>query len=378
MVDVLLGSFVRRAWPARSVDRLLRAALLENLDAAAAAWQAFEANADFDHLTAGEMRLIALVSKRLVTLAPTSAMRARIGGIERAQWSRSQLAIAEAGIGLRALEAEGVNLLVFKGVSRAAMRGAPTRGLATSDVDVALKPGNFPKALELLTRAGWHPMAPANALRHQARRGGASGLHLVREQFGSLRLHQTVFHPPLASEADDASVWQRSAPGRIAGANVHVPCATDAIAIAVAHGVLDSHESGDCLADVATAIDYGVNWELFGSIADRHRLDARAALVLRYARERLERPIPDSVLRLLGGRAMRHPLPVLAALVRWQARAGGAGLARAVPRWRGVPVTSLCRFWPTATPEARRILAPGRGAGRQGTTPDEGSRHPFI
>jgi FkbM family methyltransferase len=334
MADGLLGSLLRRVWPARSVDRLLRTALLEDLSAATVAWRAFETSADFDHLSPGEMRLIALVSKRLGTLAPNSPMRARIGGIERAQWSRSQLVIAEAGEGLRALEAERVSMLVIDGASRAAASGAPTRGLAISAVDLVVQPDDLEKAFDLLTGSGWQPAGSWNAIHHRTRLTDLNDLHLVRGRFGHLGLHRTAWRP-LRSEASGESIWQRSAPGLIAGANVRVPCATDAIAIALAHGVLDGHESGDCLADVAARIDSGVNWELFGSIADGHRLCARGALVLRYARERLERPVPESVLRALEGQAIRHPLPILAALARSQARGAPVGLlksARAVAR----------------------------------------------
>ena len=80
--------FVRRifasAWPTAPIDRLLRAAMLVDDEAAAAAWRDFETLADFDYLTTGEMRLISLAARGLERLAPHSPMRARIGGIERA------------------------------------------------------------------------------------------------------------------------------------------------------------------------------------------------------------------------------------------------------------------------------------------------------
>ncbi len=97
------GAIFRAAWPEIQVDRLLRAAMLEDAIAAAIAWREFEASADFDHLTSGEMRLIGMAAKGLAKLAPDSPMLPRIQGIERANWSRSQLAIGEAGFGLRAL-----------------------------------------------------------------------------------------------------------------------------------------------------------------------------------------------------------------------------------------------------------------------------------
>ena len=124
MIDDLLRALFRYAWPKPSVDRLLRAALLDDPSAAGAAWREYEAAADFDRLTAVEVRLLGLVSRRLEALAPDSPMRARIGGIERANWSRSQLAIGEARSGLHALEAERVNMLAIEGTGRIAADGA--------------------------------------------------------------------------------------------------------------------------------------------------------------------------------------------------------------------------------------------------------------
>ena len=344
MLDRLLRSLLGRAWPTRSVDRLLRAALLVDQSAAAAAWRAFEASADFDRLTPSEMRLIGLVAQRLAVLAPASPMRARIGGIERANWSRSQLTLAETGPGLRALEAKSVSMLVIKGASRVAAGGPSIRGLATSDVDVVVPPGDLVKAVDLLTEAGWRPTGSERAIAGRARLRDAADVPLARGRFGRLHLHRSAFRLPHASEAQDASMWQRAAPGRIAGASVRVPCPTDAVAIALAHGALDGRESADCLAAVAASIDRGVSWELFEAVVDGRRLHDRGALALRYVRERLERPVPESLLRTLEGRATRPLLLVLAALAWPHASARGVGLqssVRAVARESRVRLARL-------------------------------------
>ncbi|HEY6632235.1 MAG TPA: hypothetical protein VIZ90_12350, partial [Rhizobiaceae bacterium] len=118
MRDRFLNFVFRRAWPNRSLDRLLRAAVLKDLGEAAAAWREFEADADFDRLTPGEMRLIGLAANRVAGFAPASPMLGRIGGIERANWSRSQFTIAAAGEGLRVLQAAAIDMLVIKGAGR--------------------------------------------------------------------------------------------------------------------------------------------------------------------------------------------------------------------------------------------------------------------
>ena len=357
MPDRLLRPLLGRVWPTRSVDSLLRAALLADQSAAAAAWRAFEAAADFDRLTPGEMRLIGLVAKRLEALAPASPMRGRIGGIERANWSRSQLAIAETGHGLRALEAKGLSMLVIKGASRVAAADSSTRGLATSDVDLVVPPGDFEKAVDLLTEAGWHLTGSERAIDDRARLRDALDVPLAHGRFGRLHLHRSAFRHPHASETEDALMWQRSAPGRIAGARARVPCATDAVAIALAHGALDGRESGDWLADVAASIDRGVSWELFEAVAEGRRLHDRGALALRYVRERLERPVPESLLRTLEGRVTRPPFLVLASLAWPHASASGVGLQRAIRAVARQGRVRLARF---RSDRRSSVAGPGR------------------
>src|SRR5690606_36265207 len=180
------------------------------------AWREFEAPADFDHLTPGEMRLIAFASRRLRTLAPDSPMRARIGGIERANWSQSQMVIGEAGGGLRALAAASIDMLVIKGAGRLAAGGPTARGRVVNDVDVVVRPDDLKRAFDLLTADGWQPAESGTAVYHAGHLAGAVGINLVRGRYGNLDLHRTAFHPPYESAADDEAIWDRSSSGTIA------------------------------------------------------------------------------------------------------------------------------------------------------------------
>ena len=105
-----------------------------------------------------------------------------------------------------------------------------------------------------------------------------------------------------------------------------MPCATDAIAISMAHGALDAHKSSDWLADIASCIDKGVDWDLLESIIDRRRLHAAAAIALGYVAERLERPVPDATLRKFEHQAIRRPSTLIAALAETRPKARKIGL----------------------------------------------------
>jgi hypothetical protein len=327
MIDDLLRPLFRYAWPKPAVDRLLRAALLDDPCAAGAAWREYEAAADFDRLTAVEMRLLGLVSRRLEALAPDSPMRPRIRGIERANWSRRQLAIGEARSGLQALEAERVNMLAIKGAVRVAADGTWEGGHLVDRIGIVVQLEDMERAFDLLTQDEWRPAGPGTAIYQRARLPDVASLTFIRGRFGNIRVHRTAFHPPYMSMADDAEIWRRSIFGKLGRAAVRLPSTTDAVAMALADGVRDAPSGGDCLAAAAVGIDTGVDWELFQFIADSRRLHAPAAAGLRYVRERLQRSVPDSVLRNLERAARRNPLALIAAFSK---RRSGGGAIRMV------------------------------------------------
>jgi hypothetical protein len=324
MRDRFLSFVQRTAWPSKSLDNLLRTALLEDAAAATAAWNEFESTADFDHLTAGEMRLIGLASKRLSALAPNNPMLARIKGIERANWSRSQLAISAAGEGLRVLAAHSIEMLIIKGASRAAVVDAAARGRTINDVDIVVRGGDIVRAFDVLVGEGWRPAGSGTAIFHRSRLAHVVGTNLVRGRFGNLDLHRTSFHPPYTSndpDVDDASIGRRASKGSLGYAPVWVPSATDAVAIAIAHGALDAHKSSDWLADIAACIDRGVDWDLLEAHIEYRGMHAAAAVALGYIDERLDRPVPGPLIARFRKMAARRPLASLAALAETRPKA---------------------------------------------------------
>lgn len=336
------GAIFRAAWPTPQIDRLLRAATLPDDALAAESWRAFEAAADFDQLTAGEMRLIGLAARRLATLAPDSPMRPRIEGIERANWSRSQLAIGEASAGMRALQAAGVEMLVIKGAMRAATGDAGARGRMLNDVDVVVRPDDLARAYEILTDDGWRPAGSGSVVYHASRLSDAVGINLVRGRFGNLDLHRTPFHPPYELADDDAAIWQRSLAGTVGYASVRAPSPTDAVTISMAHGALDAHKSSDWLADIAASIDRGVDWNMLEEVVSRRRLQAAAAIALGYVSDRLDREVPAELQRKFERSAYSHPFGLLAAAAETRPKARTVGLA-----WLLRAVAKQGRLWRT-------------------------------
>ena len=346
MSNRLAASILRSAWPTTAVDRLLRASLIADDAAAAAAWRDFEKVADFDRLSNGEMRLIGVVAKRMRKLEPDSPMRARIGGFERANWARSQLTIGETARGLRKLEVAGVEMLLVKGAARAVAADAAARGRTLNDVDVVVGAEQMERAFDILTADGWEPAGSGTTLYQRTQLPATMCLNLVRGRFGNFDLHRGAFHSPYNAADEDVGVWTRAAGATLGGVAVRVPSPTDSAVIAIAHGALDAHKSSDWLADVAAAIDAGVDWTLFETIVTRRRLQAPAAVALGYAAERLERLVPEAPRARLEAAAFRRPFALIGALAETRPKSrtpGSFWLARAVAK------------------QARLLKAPTRG-----------------
>ena len=326
MVSRLMGGILRSAWPGSSIDHLLRAIALVDREKAAASWRTFEAEADFDNLTWGEFRLISLAAKRLADLAPSSPMRPRIAGIERSIWSRSQIVIGEAATGLRRLAAEPVEMLVMKGAGRAASRDPVARGRIVNDIDIVLHPVDLQRAYDILVEEGWTPAGSGSLIYNRSRLPHLTGMNMVRGEFGNIDIHRTPFHAPYDREGDDEAIWRRSVPGKLGYADVRIPSALDTIVIAIAHGSLDAHKSSDWIADIAASVDKGVDWDLFLEIATRRRLRTAAAIALGYVRERLERPIPDEIIRGLERAAFGNPVKLVATVAEARPKSDRLGL----------------------------------------------------
>jgi hypothetical protein len=273
------------------------------------------------------MRLLGTVARRLEAFAPDSAMRARISGIQRVNWARSQIAIGEARTGVRRLAAAGIEMLMIKGGGRLAADPRSARARMVSDIDIAVPPGDLRRAFDILIDDGWLPYDSGTPMYIRARLPAAIGVNMLKGRFGNIDLHWTPFHPPYQSLADDESIWRRSGQGSLAGANVRIPCPSDAMCIAIAHGAIGAHKNSDWLADIVAAVDTAsIDWDLFKALIDDHGLHAPAASALRYVSEKLERPVPREVIRSFEATALRHVLRAIGQLAETRPKSRAIGL----------------------------------------------------
>ena len=327
MSHAWLGRLVEICRPPTGVDALLRAWLADDRTAADA-WGDFERRADLDHLPGPEMCLVGLVSKRLPTIAPTSTLRGRVGGIERANWSRAQLAVGEAAAAADVLTTQDIPVLIVGNAARCATGDAIGRGRRIDRVDCCVRPADIPRAHDLLLADGWQFAAPHAVARSRAQ--SAHACRFVRGRFGALEVRKSPFPHPVPDAIAAVAVWQRAKPGTLGDASVLLPSATDALAITVADGMRRSCYTGLWLADVAMATGDGIDWQLFEEESGRQGLDAAAFYSLLYVNDRLARAVPKETLGRLERSAARRSVRTAILLAEYRCGARASGMSRSV------------------------------------------------
>lgn len=313
--------------PPTGVDRLLRVWLADDRTAADA-WTAFEDDADFDHLPGPEMCLVGLVSKRLPVIAPNSALRGRIGGIERANWSRTQLTTGEATQAVHLLTSQDIPVLLVGNAARIAKNEPLGRGRRIDVIDCCVRPVDIPRAHDLLIADGWQYAAARAVDRRRAQ--SARHCRFVRGRFGGLDLRRSPFGDAVPEGVDTDAVWQRAAPGHLGDVSVLLPSPTDALAITIADGLRRSCSTGLWLAGVAMATGDSIDWLLFDEESDLHGLDAAAFYSLLYSHDRLARAVPAEALGRLERRASKRAVRTVAILAECRSGDRPTFVSRAV------------------------------------------------
>ena len=308
------------AFPTGSVDQLLQVAATPCEDSARHVWQQWLQANQLDAVGFCEMRLLAHIVPRLERIAPSSAEHKRLVQSTRLLWAQSHAAIAEIRPALQILHREGIEMMAFKGAARLVQDPRAIKTRVLNDFDLLVRPNQFERAFDLLTEAGWRATLTGSTLYHRAILRQLHGLNLIRGRFGDLDLHRSAFHAPYGNLDQDARIWQRAQPGRLGELRISIPCPTDAVVIALAHGGLDGHTTSDWLLDIVHAIQgRQVDWELLVDLVDERQLEVAAAVAFSYIARRLHIPVPQRVLqhvshrahsripRLLNGLLSAHP-----------------------------------------------------------------------
>jgi len=238
---------------------LLRAALFDG-DDALAAWRAWSAHVDIEHLDAGSNRMLPLLSYNLDRLGVSDPLSARLRGYRRQTWYKNQIWLSEMARFLAVLQGAGLETLVLKGTALVLLF-YPDFGLRPmTDLDVLVRREQACAAMLLLAELGWKAnddemerrvrsadramranssddLASARmtsaALERRVRQGHATDF--VNSAKLQLDLHWYVLSENRGPDADD-DFWTDAVPVRIGNFTTKALSPTDTLVHVCVHG----------------------------------------------------------------------------------------------------------------------------------------------
>lgn len=294
------------AWPSGSLDQLLKAVLLADVDTANRLARRWLDARDIGNASFAEHRLLAALAERHGKQLASHPAYPRISGLQKMLWSRSRLTYREARPVLVALSDAGCSVMLLKGASRVAISAAAQRGRVSHDIDILVRPDKIADALDLMLVAGWKASTGAGPLYLRTRIASLRALNFYKGAHGDLDIHQSAYHPSQVSFDDDQALWRRAVEARLEGVEVLVPSAADRIALAIGHSALDAHAHSDWLVDIDATVRCGdVDWSVLVGILEARRLFVPAAVCLSYLNNQIGTPVPENTLAAVIDQADR-------------------------------------------------------------------------
>jgi hypothetical protein len=306
---------------------LLRAALFDG-DDALAAWRAWSAHVDIEHLDAGSNRMLPLLSYNLDRLGVSDPLSARLRGYRRQTWYKNQIWLSEMARFLAVLQGAGLETLVLKGTALVLLF-YPDFGLRPmTDLDVLVRREQACAAMLLLAELGWkanddemerrvrsadrarrvdssEDLASARmtsaALERRVRQGHATDF--VNSAKLQLDLHWYVLSENRGPDADD-DFWTDAVPVRIGNFTTKALSPTDTLVHVCVHGakwcpVPPMRWVADAIMILRVAGDR-IDWDRLVRLARKRRLSIPLSRTLSYLSEEMNASIPSAVLIELG------------------------------------------------------------------------------
>jgi hypothetical protein len=285
---------------------ILRAACLDG-EAAVAAVAALRRDVDIDALDWGRQRLLPLLHRNLVRLGVTDWHDARLRGVRRYFWARSEVRLRALRPALAALTSAGVETLLLKGGALVAAGFEDLSARPMDDLDLLVRRARLPQAVELLAGQGFRPrgIAGAELLADVASR--LPGWVFEDGAGNELDLHWHAMHADCRADADD-TFWRDARPATLMDIAVRVPDPTHQMLHAIAHAVRWSETSTPRWAADAHAIlraGDGVRWDQLAAQARARRLVPAIHDGLAMLSRHLDVSVPESTMR-----SLRRPHPL--------------------------------------------------------------------
>jgi hypothetical protein len=292
-------------WPTPDQELLLRACLQSGADAVDA-WRRWRSRVELDDVDPASFRLLPLLYRTLQRHGVHDADLARLAGVYRWHWVRTQLQVRAAARVLDRLAAAGVSTLVLKGGALGPRYYGDHGVRPMDDLDVLVPPAHAAEALAALRADGWTARRPDVERRLRFRHSA----DLQHADGGAVDLHWRVFNEFTGAPDEDTPAWDAAEALRLADRETRALCPTDELLLACAHGLRWSP-----VAPLRWLADVAVICASAGARLDAERLRRNAvardlvapvADTAGWLRDALDLPLPPALDAMVTARPHRR------------------------------------------------------------------------
>ncbi|MBI4553230.1 MAG: nucleotidyltransferase family protein [Candidatus Latescibacteria bacterium] len=287
-------------WPTPQQELLVKAVLWQGRDAVVA-WEAWHDGLDLDHLDAGSYQLLPLLYRNLRAQDIDHPLMQRFKGIYRHTWYKNQLLFHRLAGLLRAFHAAEIETMVLKGAALILLYYRDYGLRPMEDFDVLVPTAQASAAVTVLGALRWTPIRAFPATLTEAYQS-AIHAHGFRDPGGyECDLHWHALLDCCQPHADD-DFWSGAISTRLDDVPVSVLNPADQLLHVCVHG---ARWSGTpplrWIVDAMVIVNDspGLDWNRLVAQAQQHRLSLPIRDMLSYLHERLDAPIPPSVLHAL-------------------------------------------------------------------------------
>jgi hypothetical protein len=258
------------------------------------------------HLDEDSFRLLPLLYANLARIGCDDRLMGRLRGIYRHSWCETQLHLRRGAGAINLLHAEGIPVMISKGLVLAAVHYESPGLRPISDIDVLVPTECARASVDVLEAAGWRVEQHQRRWRTQPHDMMAvyHAIMLRHPQHGELDLHWHLLGECASREAD-AHFWGRAVPVAIGDVHAVRPASTDLLFQVVIHGMRPNLMAPlRWVADAAMVLRRDaatIGWEEMLAFADRMRLRHRLSIGLAYLHEAIGLDLPNAVIS--GARA---------------------------------------------------------------------------
>jgi hypothetical protein len=286
-------------WP-NGPQRLLLDAALAPGSRAIAAFDQWHRSVDLEaEIGWSSVRLMPLAYRNLSRHGCADPRMGLLKGVYRRVWLETNQLFHRTAPVLRALTAEGIDVLLLKGAPIALQYYRNLALRAMSDLDVCVRIDQLEEAARVLGERGWKARMPIGPMALKYRHS----VEYHHEQIGTIDLHWHVFKETPHAEAD-ARFWSASEPLDFLGVPVRQLHPEDALLHGMIHGLCSNPDPPirwitDSMA-ILTSRGADIEWPRLLLSAERHRVLHRFALGSLYLAEHHEAAIPEVAVNTLG------------------------------------------------------------------------------